>query len=67
MTLEDVEQQARNVLLPDDAEESGEVQDWAGIRQVLLGEGFDVTEAELRLLPSDVIVDEALKQMLTKQ
>lgn len=64
MTTKSLKLQALNVLLPDDAEITGELQDWQGIRRTLSENGLDLPLKRLRSLPIRVEVDSDLREKI---
>lgn len=55
----------RNVVLPDDAEETGEVHPWAWLTQHLGALGVETTPEELVNLPYDVVLSRRLRSRLS--
>jgi hypothetical protein len=64
LRAEDVRQNALNVVLPDDAETSGEDHEWAWFVERLRAAGVHTDRDELRGLPYDVVFGERLQAEL---
>ncbi|WP_224393035.1 hypothetical protein [Pseudonocardia sp. ICBG1293] len=60
----ELEELALNFLLPDDAEETGELQDWGMIQRKLARYGVEATIDELKDAPVVIEIEESLRQML---
>lgn len=67
LTADDIAQGVRNVVLPDDAEDSGEDHEWAWFVRRLRDVGVATTETELRGLPYDVVPGERLRATMQGQ
>jgi hypothetical protein len=65
MAVEQVEADVRNVVLPDDAEETGDEHPWAWLAARLGALGVETTPDELRRLPYDVILTRRLRARLS--
>ena len=61
LTLEQLEQDVRTTVLPDDAEESGEEHPWEWLCGLLRAHGVEASPDELRLLPYGVVFSERLR------
>lgn len=61
LTVEDIKNDALNVVLPDDAEVTGDEHDWRRLAQRLRAFGVDTTPEELRGLPHDVVLSARLQ------
>lgn len=66
LTIEDIERTALNVVLPDDAEETGEEHPWDWLAERIRALGVETTSEELRQLPYDVVLSERLRARLTR-
>ena len=51
-------------VLPDDAEDTGDEHRWAELAADLVGRGLDVTEADLRTLPYEVVLSGRVRARL---
>lgn len=60
LTADGIEQDVRNVVLPDDAEDTGDEHPWAWFASILRGHGVTTTADELRRLPYDVVLSDRL-------
>ncbi|ABW13372.1 hypothetical protein Franean1_3983 [Parafrankia sp. EAN1pec] len=65
LTVEAVESAVRNVVLPDDAEETGELYSWTRLVERLRALGVETTLEELRRLPYEVILSRRLQVRLS--
>ncbi|WP_248827617.1 hypothetical protein [Frankia sp. Mgl5] len=65
LTVEAVESAVRNVVLPDDAEETGELYSWTHLVERLRALGVETTLEELRRLPYEVILSQRLQARLS--
>lgn len=65
LTVEEIEANVRNVVLPDDAEETGDEHPWACLTERLGALGVETTAEQLRRLPYEVILSERLRQRLS--
>ena len=65
LTVEAVETDVRNVVLPDDAEQTGDEHPWAGLTERLGAHDVETTPDELRRLPYDVILSQRLRARLS--
>lgn len=66
LTIEDIERTALNVVLPDDAEETGEEHPWTLLAERIRTLGVETTPDELRHLPYDVVLSQRLRARLTR-
>lgn len=64
-TVESVETDVRNVLLPDDAEQTGDEHPWVWLAERLRAQGVEATPERLRRLPYNVILSERLRARLS--
>lgn len=64
MPVAQVVRNVHNVVLPDDAEETGEEHEWQRFVQRLREAGVAVTPEELRALPYRVILSDRLRSLL---
>jgi hypothetical protein len=64
-TVETIESTVLNVVLPDDAEETGEDHPWEWLAERILRLGVETTPEELRQLPYDVVLSDRLRARLT--
>jgi hypothetical protein len=64
LTVEAVESSVRNVVLPDDAEETGESYAWTRLVDRLQALGVETTPENLGRLPYDVILSRRLQTRL---
>jgi hypothetical protein len=64
LTADDVRRDVLNVVLPDDAETSGEEHEWRWFVERLHDAGVDVTRDELRALPYRIAFGERLRAAL---
>lgn len=62
--LADLEQTAHNCILPDNAEETGETQEWNAIQRKLYRYGVEVTIEDLKKVPVVVEVEPYLRRMV---
>lgn len=62
--LEEITSTALGVVLPDDAEDSGEDHEWAWFVRRLRDVGVATTDADLREVPYDVVLGDALRQVV---
>ncbi len=65
-TVEDIERTALNVVLPDDAEETGEEHPWELLAERIRAFGIETTSEDLRHLPYDVVLSQRLRARLTR-
>ena len=65
-TVETIESTVRNVVLPDDAEETGEEHPWTWLAERIRALGVETTPEELRQLPYDVVLSDRLRTRLTR-
>ncbi len=65
LTVEEVESTVRNVVLPDDAEETGELYSWTRLVERLRALGVETTLEDLRRLPYNVILSRRLRARLS--
>ncbi|WP_226361003.1 hypothetical protein [Pseudonocardia sp. ICBG1142] len=66
LTRLELREDAIDFLLPDDAERTGEAQDWETIRQKLKRYGVDVSVERLREVPVLVEIDADLQEKITR-
>lgn len=64
LTVEAVERDVRNVVLPDDAELTGDEHSWTLLAERLGAQGVEVTIEQLRRPPYDVILNQRLRACL---
>lgn len=62
--LASLEQTAHNCILPDNAEETGEMQEWNAIQRKLYRYGVEVTIEDLKKVPVVVEVEPYLRRMV---
>lgn len=66
LTVAAVERDVRNVVLPDDAEETPDEHPWKRLAQSSLGAlGVETTSEELSRLPYDVVLSQRLRTRLS--
>ncbi len=65
LTLESLEADVRATVLPDDAEETGEVHPWEWLSELLRVQGIEASPEELRGLPYDVEFSGRLRARLS--
>jgi hypothetical protein len=65
-TVETIESTVRNVVLPDDAEETGEEHPWTWLAERTRALGVETTPEELRQLPYDVVLSDRLRAWLIR-
>ncbi len=65
-TVETIERTALNVVLPDDAEETGEDHPWEWLAERIRALGVETTPEELKRLPYDVELSQRLRARLTR-
>jgi len=63
-TVETVTRDVLAVVLPDDAEISGEDHPWEWLAELLRGRGIDAVPEQLRTLPYEVVLTERVRQRL---
>ena len=64
LTAVSIERDVLNVVLPDDAEETGETHEWAWFAERLRDEGVETTVDELKDLPYEVVLSPRLRARL---
>lgn len=64
-TVESIHADVLNVLLPDDAEQTGDEHPWASLAAHLRAHGVEATPEDLRRLPYDVILSPRLRARLS--
>jgi len=65
LTVENVERDVRNVVLPDDAEETGDEHPWDLLAERLNVLGVEATPEQLRRIPYEVILSRRLQERLS--
>ncbi len=65
LTVESVAAAVRNVVLPDDAEETGESYSGARLAACLTALGVETTPEELRRMPYEVVLSQRLRARLS--
>ena len=65
-TFEAIESTVRNVVLPDDAEETGEEHPGRWLAERIRALSVETTPEELRQLPYDVVLSDRLQARLTR-
>ncbi|WP_139317294.1 MULTISPECIES: hypothetical protein [unclassified Pseudonocardia] len=66
MELAVLERAALNHLIPDDAEETGEIQEWGIIQQKLERCGLFIALEDLKKVPVTIEVDEILEELVSR-
>lgn len=64
LAVEDVERDVLNVVLPDDAEATGDKHPWELFAERLVDLGVSTTPEDLRALPYEVILSQRLRERL---
>lgn len=61
LTLENLEPNVRNTVLPDDAEDTGDEHPWEWLCGLLLAQGIEASPEQLRTVPYDVEYSDRLR------
>ncbi len=64
LTVQSLERDVRIVVLPDDAEQSGEDHPWEWLVTLLVAHGVSTTVEQLRHLPYEVRIESVLRERL---